>query len=177
MFLFFSGINFDKEEYGFLDKFSKNVERYGERDDIIGLLTRTEHPFRPVIISTLRKKFYLTSSRYREHYFDILSNGENVLKELETLTRNFDQQKKGSPGKNAGCSSSSITKNSTVKLRQNQQATDKSINKNQLVTDGPTKKNLLVTDGPSNKNNLESDGLNNKTRGSAYNISKKVWKP
>lgn len=73
------------DKYGFLGQFSEHLKNYGKRDDIMGLLVRTQHEARPLIISTLRKQFYITSSNTREHYFDIQTNSEKVLEIIDSL--------------------------------------------------------------------------------------------
>ncbi|KRT86787.1 hypothetical protein AMK59_2073, partial [Oryctes borbonicus] len=128
-----------KKKNGFLEEFCDKLKEYGERDDIMGLLTHTEYDPRPLIISTLRKKFYISSSNFREHFFDIESYNRRVLETLKSLQTRME--KIVTSGKNPLRTSRREDESSSASYNTlpKQAKTEK------------TAKNLIVSDGPRNR--------------------------
>ncbi|CAH1986246.1 unnamed protein product [Acanthoscelides obtectus] len=55
-----------------MNKLGKHMRKYGQREDIITLVSCIpSNNFRPMIISTLTKKFYFTPSEYRGHHYNL----------------------------------------------------------------------------------------------------------
>lgn len=71
----------------FFRDFCKNIEINGERDDIITLVTQTDHPtnVKTLVVSTLTKKFFFTHSNVRGHHWDLHENHKNIQEILTNL--------------------------------------------------------------------------------------------
>lgn len=87
----------------FIEDLCNNFHYEGCKDDIIGLVTHTEHGSerRPLVISTLTRKFYIRPSEklgHRGHRYDLHMNHGmvfDVLKDLlEKITAIQEQQQK-----------------------------------------------------------------------------------
>lgn len=79
----------------FVPSLCNKIDKYGLKDDIIGLVTRThEHKdVRPLIISTLTRKFYISSNVNRGHHFDLHNNHSKTMKALEDLHNQIQRKK------------------------------------------------------------------------------------
>lgn len=137
-------------------EFCENLKNHGERDDIIGLLTRSQNAWRPLIISTLRKKFYVTSSSFREHYFDIQTNTEEMLKVLDSLKQRLLKVTSGSSRTNQNSSTATTYKASNSTQRSSSR----------------TGNNMVTTDGKRSVHNIS-----NVTKRGQKEVSKPMWKP
>ncbi|KAF2881841.1 hypothetical protein ILUMI_24342 [Ignelater luminosus] len=87
----------------FIEQLCNNFHYEGRKDDIVGLVTHTEHgnERRPLIISTLTRKFYIRPSEklgHRGHGYDLHVNHDivfDVLQDLqEKITTIQEQQQK-----------------------------------------------------------------------------------
>nr|CAI5868991.1 unnamed protein product [Callosobruchus analis] len=62
----------DETHGKFMNKLGKFMRKYSQREDIITLVSCIpSENFRPMIISTLTRKFYFTPSESRGHYFNL----------------------------------------------------------------------------------------------------------
>ncbi|KAK5640375.1 hypothetical protein RI129_011186 [Pyrocoelia pectoralis] len=79
----------------FVPSLCNKIDKYGLKDDIIGLITRThDHKdVRPLIISTLTRKFYISSNVNRGHHFDLHDNHSKTIKALEDLHNQIQRKK------------------------------------------------------------------------------------
>lgn len=73
----------------------KNIKENGERDDIIDLINMTDQDNSsssvPVIISTLTKKFYFTSSKLRGHTLDLHNNHRHIKKSMKDVHQKISE--------------------------------------------------------------------------------------
>lgn len=54
-------------------------------------MTESLNSSRPLIISTLTKNFYFTSSKLRGHYYDLHSNHTNIAETLDVVHQKIDE--------------------------------------------------------------------------------------
>ncbi|GJQ67688.1 hypothetical protein Trydic_g16514 [Trypoxylus dichotomus] len=148
-----------KNIFGFLGKFCENVKDYGIRDDIMGLIIRTQCNPRPLTISTLRKKFFISSSDHREHIFDIMGHSNRVLGTLKSLQTRIA---KISKSRKTPYPASGDVEKSDSKSDKSPAKVPKSM------------KNLTVADGPSRKKASSTSSLAKKDKDKPD--SRKIWK-
>lgn len=87
----------DGDSIGFVPQLCHNMSRLGQKEDVIGLVTHSNcgAENRPVIISTLTRKFYLRNSRVRGYHFelDVYHNKVNMgVKELHKIIDDFGRR-------------------------------------------------------------------------------------
>ncbi|KAB0791991.1 hypothetical protein PPYR_13952 [Photinus pyralis] len=86
----------------FIRSLCNKIDKFGQKDDIIGLVTRThDHKYiRPLIISTMTRKFYVSSSANRGHYHDLHNNQDETIIQLRNwhneIKRN-NEEKRSAP--------------------------------------------------------------------------------
>ncbi|KAF5269879.1 hypothetical protein FQA39_LY18893 [Lamprigera yunnana] len=66
----------------FVKELCNQINEFGKKDDIIGLVTRTNMEQRPLIISTLTKKFYVAKSPNRGHYYELECDHNKAMEVL-----------------------------------------------------------------------------------------------
>ncbi|KAF5280995.1 hypothetical protein FQA39_LY05200 [Lamprigera yunnana] len=66
----------------FVKELCNQIKEFGKKDDIIGLVTRTNMEQRPLIISTLTKKFYVAKSPNRGHYYELECDHNKAMEVL-----------------------------------------------------------------------------------------------
>lgn len=72
----------------FTSQLCDNIKKYGNTEDIYSLVTSVDCALgdsRPLVISTLTRKFYLTPSDHRGHHFHIRQYHDAITKHLEEI--------------------------------------------------------------------------------------------
>lgn len=84
---FFLFIAEDRLKRQFIVDFCHNLDENGNRDDIINLITQTDHfdNVKSLMISTLTKKFYFKQGNVRDHHWDIHANQMKLQETLSDL--------------------------------------------------------------------------------------------
>ncbi|KAJ8931023.1 hypothetical protein NQ314_016116 [Rhamnusium bicolor] len=78
----------------FTEQLCDNINRYGKNEDIISLVTCTDSivfETRPMIISTLTRKFYFTVSESRGYHLTIDQNNEELMRGLREVDVKLSQ--------------------------------------------------------------------------------------
>lgn len=113
------------------------------------------------MISTLRKKFYVSSSSFREHYFDFESNNAEMLKVLDSLKT---RMKKIGGRRKIDRANSSATQKPPEKLQK--------IEKSKVVVDSPTKRKVSLGSIASSTSNSNKQTNKKETQNSVS----KLWR-
>ncbi|KAF5287191.1 hypothetical protein FQA39_LY16010 [Lamprigera yunnana] len=66
----------------FARELCNQINEFGKKDDIIGLVTRTNMEQRPLIISTLTRKFYIAKTPNRGLYYELECNHNKAMEIL-----------------------------------------------------------------------------------------------
>ncbi|KAG5899359.1 hypothetical protein JTB14_036848 [Gonioctena quinquepunctata] len=86
-------------ESEFMELMCENIDEYGKDEDIISLVTCiASRSCRPMIISTLTRKFYFTASEMRGHHSVIDKNQKELVGHLKKVSETLDakvSEKKG----------------------------------------------------------------------------------
>ncbi|XP_018567642.1 uncharacterized protein LOC108908189 [Anoplophora glabripennis] len=88
----------------FIQKLCKNINDYGEVEDIVSLVTCVEsarNDSRPLVVSTLTRKLFLFPGEHRSHYFHINQHQEEIAKHLDDIKSNLSRVKTTGKAKNS----------------------------------------------------------------------------
>lgn len=129
----------------FIQEFCNNIDKNGQRDDIITLITQIDHPssVKSLMISTLTKKFYFTSSNVRDHHFDLHVNQAGLTETLTDLRGKVELVLTKSSDSTNRKGDASIKKNSSFRT------------KSVTVTDSPKKVEVAVVKKKVQKTSTE----------------------
>lgn len=142
----------------FLNNLCDNIDQYGKTEDLITLASVTDITPRPLIVSTLTRKFYTTVSADRGHHLVINENTDELLQILEGLDSRLvvleDTKKKTKKG--SFLKSFSLSKESKHKIKPLQELDKKQIV--QIKKDNIEKDNTL-----EKKKNWEKPPMRSRT--------------
>nr|ALM55742.1 caspase-1-like protein [Sitophilus oryzae] len=84
----------DQGSMDFLFSFNENIANFAAQEDLLSLITVSKGSSnRPVVISTMTKKFYLLNHEHRGHHLDIVENHNEIKKHLEDIKRYVTEPK------------------------------------------------------------------------------------
>ncbi|KAK4873488.1 hypothetical protein RN001_015517 [Aquatica leii] len=93
MLLIYTRVDSNSYRELFIKELCNKIDKFGKRDDIINLVTQTGlTEKRPLIISTLTRKFYVTFSEQRGHYYDLNLNHTVTVETLEDLRKHVSSK-------------------------------------------------------------------------------------
>lgn len=88
----------DRLRVSFISSLCDHISKNGMRDDIVTLLTLADQSNstgnRHLLVSTLTKKFYFTSSKFREHHLDINMSHEQLIETILDLQKKVEEIEK-----------------------------------------------------------------------------------
>ncbi|KAF5290289.1 hypothetical protein FQR65_LT11623 [Abscondita terminalis] len=128
----------------FFKELCMKIDQFGKRDDFITLITRTTiREKRPIIISTLTRKFYLKFNEQRDHFYDIHINHGVILQMLKDAPKKSIESGRKSYSMQTD---SSRAKTSTPPEKTNPVATTPKTTNSKLLTASGSK---MVTKTPA----------------------------
>ncbi|KAK9882057.1 hypothetical protein WA026_018907 [Henosepilachna vigintioctopunctata] len=89
--------NKDKvESIGFIQELAELLKEHGKYEDLCSIVSiiDTQQYTRPIIISTLLKKFYMIPSQLRGHYLNFETNQEQIMSELQKIEEILNESQK-----------------------------------------------------------------------------------
>ncbi|KAF5290288.1 hypothetical protein FQR65_LT11622 [Abscondita terminalis] len=90
MLLVFNKIENLKNQENFIEELCYRIKKFGKRDDVISLISRTNVTAqRPIVVSTLTRKFYFAFDQRRDYFYDIQRNDDIIKNELIKLREIF----------------------------------------------------------------------------------------
>ena len=135
-----------EKQVRFIENMCNNFKTYGNRDDIITLISlrNPAHEEPPIILSTLTRKFYFSSSMIRDHILDILGEEKNLLDELRSTNIKTDEWRTI----NRNNSRTSVSSKSGRARKKPEPMEVDGLTSGKITTDSPAK-GKIVTDSVS----------------------------
>ncbi|CAG9824542.1 unnamed protein product [Phaedon cochleariae] len=178
---------YDSED--FIENLCHNITEYGKHEDIISLVTCVVSQYnRPLVISTLTRKFYLTTSDVRGHHLtiqNIRSDMINHLKEVEDILKS-NMTSKNTPSKEKKLSSIF----GSFRLRKKKEKKEEKKDNPEITTviaheETQLDTSKIIQSTPSSRrpsrirlsSQTELDGVINSARRLSEKDKKPVWRP
>ncbi|KAJ8919970.1 hypothetical protein NQ315_006500 [Exocentrus adspersus] len=81
------------EPVGFVEKICSNIKAHGNTEDALNLISMIETQRRPLLISTLTRKFYFTASEHRGYHYHIHVQQEALNQRLSGIRHRLSRIK------------------------------------------------------------------------------------